>query len=211
MEKILLATRNKGKIKELSDMFARFNLVVAGLAEFPDLEDVEEDGATFIENALKKARYASKATGLYAIADDSGLAVDALNGAPGVYSARFSDRIENGKLIAGTDESNISKLLHDLGGIPPTRRGARFCCAMAAVSPDGRKIFAEGQWEGRIANKAAGNNGFGYDPVFIDPETGLHAAELSFEQKNAKSHRGKALAALLEQWPGFWNSSQFKL
>ncbi len=204
MDKIILATRNIGKIKELSDMLSKFNLTVSGLDEFPELEEVEEDGSTFIENALKKARYAARRTGLYAVADDSGLVADALDGAPGVFSARFSDRIEKGILIPGNDETNIIKLLAELSNVPPARRTARFCCAMAAVSPDGREICAEGKWEGLIAEKTAGQNGFGYDPVFLDPETGKHAAELSFEQKNARSHRGKALNTLLKQWPSFW-------
>lgn len=204
MGKIILATRNKGKIKELSDMLSKFNLAVLGLDGFTELEEVEEDGSTFIENALKKARYAAGQTGLYAVADDSGLVVDALDGAPGVFSARYSDRIEGGILIPGNDETNINKLLAELRNVPPARRTARFCCAMAAVSPDGREICAEGNWEGLIAEKKAGRNGFGYDPVFLDPETGKHAAELSFEQKNARSHRGKALNALLKQWPAFW-------
>lgn len=202
--KILLATRNKGKIIELSDMFAKFGLKVTGLNDFPELEDVIEDGLTFRENALKKARYAAKNTGLYSIADDSGLAVDALGGAPGIYSARFSDRTINGKPVSGTDETNIAQLLAQMKGVPKNKRSARFCCAIAAVSPDGRKICTEGQWEGNIATSVAGNNGFGYDPIFIDPDTGLHVAELSSEKKNANSHRGKALTKLLAQWPDFW-------
>ena len=201
---ILLATRNRGKIKELSDMLAKFNLAVSGLGAYPELAEVEEDGSTFLENALKKARYAAQHTGLYAVADDSGLAVDALGGAPGVYSARYSDRVEEGCLISGSDATNIAKLLAEMQNVPPGKRGARFCCAMAAVSPDGREITAEGRWEGSIALTPKGSNGFGYDPVFLDPASGMHVAELTAEQKNTRSHRGKALAALLERWAGFW-------
>ncbi len=201
---VLLATGNQGKIKELSDLLSSHNLVVLGLENFPQLAEVKEDGHTFMANALKKARYAAATAGIYAIADDSGLMVDALGGAPGVYSARYSDKLENGRLIPGTDATNIAKLLAELQDVPAPERKARFCCAVAAVSPDGREITAEGFWDGSIALAPKGSNGFGYDPVFIDSHSGLHAAELSPAEKNARSHRGKALAALLAQWNGFW-------
>ena len=201
---ILLATANRGKILELSEMLAPCKLNVLGLHDFPDLSAVEEDGSTFMDNALKKARHAAQHTGLYAIADDSGLSVDALHGAPGVYSARYAGRLENGRQIPADDAANIAKLLAELKDVPAGQRQARFCCAMVAVSPDGREITAEGRWEGSIAFTPKGKNGFGYDPVFIDSVSGRHAAELNRDEKNARSHRGKALAALLAQWPDFW-------
>lgn len=201
---LLLATRNQGKIKELGAMLKSFDLDVIGLDHFPELEDVEETGKTFAENALLKARYASMATGLYAVADDSGLCVDALNGEPGVFSARYSDHLENGTLIHGTDATNIAKLLMEMKNIPSGKRGARFCCAMAACSPDGRTIVANGTWEGHIAFDLKGENGFGYDPVFICAECNCHAAELSQAEKNSRSHRAKALKNLLANWPNFW-------
>lgn len=201
---IVLATRNKGKIKELSEMLRDFELEVLGLDSFPNLEDVEETGSTFEENALLKAEYTAQATGYYAIADDSGLCVDALNDAPGVYSARYSGRVENGVYIPATDASNIVKLLSALAEVPEGSRGASFCCAMAAASPDGRHIIAKGSWLGAIGFELRGNNGFGYDPVFVDPASGKHAAELLPEEKNLRSHRFKALQNLLALWPDFW-------
>ena len=203
---LLLATRNRGKIKELGEMLKSFKLEVLGLEHFPELEEVEETGKTFAENALLKATYAAKASGLYAVADDSGLCVDALHGAPGVFSARYSDQIENGKLVASTDASNIAKLLAELKDIPKEKRTARFCCAIAACSPKGRTIVASGSWEGHIAFELKGENGFGYDPVFICNECNQHVAQLSPEMKNSRSHRAKALKSLLAQWPNFWKA-----
>ena len=201
---LLLATRNQGKIKELEAMLKSFELKVVGLEHFPELEDVEETGKTFAENALLKATYAAEATGLYTVADDSGLCVDALDGAPGVYSARYSDHEKDGKIIPGTDASNIAKLLKALKDIPQEKRTARFCCAMAACSPDGRTIVATGTWEGHIGFDLKGENGFGYDPVFICNECNRHAAELGPAEKNSRSHRSKALKNLLAEWPNFW-------
>lgn len=194
---VVLATRNRGKIAELSGLLAGFGLSVRGLSDFPQLSEVEETGESFLENALLKARSVCEALGLAAVADDSGLEVDALDGRPGVRSARYSG--EN-----ATDEANNQKLLAELAGVPEDRRGGRFVCVMAAVRPGGRSITARGAWEGRIALAPRGTNGFGYDPVFLDPTLGRTAAELTREEKNARSHRGKALRALLAQWPGFW-------
>lgn len=199
---IVLATRNKGKIRELSSLLAPFKLGVLGLDDFDNLADVEETGVTFAENALLKACAVSRATGLVAVADDSGLEVDALGGAPGVYSARYADAPG----IPATDERNLRKLLAELTGVPPERRGARFCCCMAACAPGGEQITALGVWEGELAREPAGNNGFGYDPVFFDPELGCTAAQMSAEVKNARSHRGRAVAALLAKWPEFWRA-----
>ena len=197
---IVLATRNQGKVRELADLLAPFQLAVLGLEAFPDIAEIEETGSTFTENALIKAAAVSADTGLVAVADDSGLAVDVLNGAPGVYSARYSEAPGR----PATDESNVIKLLQALDGVSLERRNGRFCCCMAACAPDGASISAGGFWEGRIALSPSGDNGFGYDPVFFDPGKGCTAAEMSREEKNSRSHRAKAVAALLRMWPEFW-------
>lgn len=199
MQTVVLATRNKGKIKELSALLQGFEITVLGLDQYPDIGDIPETGDTFEENASIKARAVSQATGLVALADDSGLAVDALGGAPGVYSARYSG--EN-----ATDASNTDKLLKELADTPRKQRAARFICCMVAMAPGGESITASGSWEGFIASRREGHNGFGYDPVFFDPELKQTAACLAPEIKNSRSHRGKALAALLQQWPSFWQS-----
>lgn len=196
---IVLATTNKGKIAELSSLLSPFGQKVLGLNGFADLPPVEETGVTFEENALLKASTISALTGILAIADDSGLEVDCLGKAPGVYSARYS--AEPGR--EATDESNIQKLLREMQGVPEGSRTARFRCAMAACSPEGKYITAEGAWEGVIAEEPSGNNGFGYDPVFFDPELGCTAANLTREEKNSRSHRARAAAALLALWPDF--------
>lgn len=196
---ILLATRNKGKIREFADLLAPFGLTVVGLDAFPHLADVEETGVTFVENALLKACEAAGATGLLSVADDSGLEVDALNGAPGVHSARYSAQ----EGTPATDERNTQKLLQALAGVPPEKRSCRFRCCMAACAPNGERLVAEGAWEGLVALSPKGDQGFGYDPVFFDPELGLTAAQLQPEQKNARSHRARAVKALLEKWPAF--------
>ena len=196
-DSIVLATRNPGKIRELNDMLAGFGLRVLGLADFPDIGEIEETGTTFQENAAIKARAVATATGLVALADDSGLVVDALGGAPGVYSARYSDP-------GATDARNNEKLLTALSGVPEEKRACRFVSVIVAMTPGGDSILAEGRWEGRVLNAPRGDNGFGYDPLFFDPELGKSAAELPREVKNGRSHRGRALRRLLEAWPGFW-------
>ena len=199
---IVLATRIKGKIRELTDLLAPFGLTVLGLDDFPEVAEIEETGVTFAENALLKACGVSKATGLVAVADDSGLEVDALGKAPGVYSARYSESPG----LAATDERNVAKLLVALAGVPKERRVGRFRCCMAACTPAGEHLVAEGAWEGMVTEQPTGFNGFGYDPVFFDEEQGRTAAEMSREEKNARSHRAKAVAALLAQWPTFWRA-----
>jgi XTP/dITP diphosphohydrolase len=194
---IVLATRNMGKIAELEALLAGFGVAVLGLDAFPDIGEIEETGATFAENARLKARTVALASGLVALADDSGLAVDALSGAPGVYSARYSG--EN-----ATDATNNAKLLAALEGLPEAERGCRFISVVAAHAPNGAEILAEGRWEGRVLFAPRGQGGFGYDPLFLDPELGRSAAELSPAEKNARSHRGQALRALLQDWPAFW-------
>lgn len=203
VQRIVLATHNAGKIRELAEPLADFGVEVLGLAQAcPDLVDIEETGVTFEENALIKARCVSGLTGLVSVADDSGLEVDALGGAPGVYSARYSDDWP-GLPDESRDRRNIRKLLHELADVPPDRRTCRFVSCMAAVRPDGAEMTVRGQWEGRLLTAPRGENGFGYDPLFFDPRLGRAAAELSREEKNARSHRGKALRALLARWEEF--------
>lgn len=197
---VVLASRNAGKIRELAALLEPFGVAVKGLDAFPEIGEIEETGTTFAENSLLKASTVSSLTGLVALADDSGLVVDALGGEPGVYSARYSE--EPG--LPANDERNIVKVLHKMEAVPDGKRAARFVSAMAAAAPDGRHILAEGVWEGVLAHAKAGTNGFGYDPVFFDPEIGQTAAQLEPAQKNARSHRAKACAKLLELWPAFW-------
>ncbi len=203
-QSIILATRNAGKIRELAAALSQHSLDVLGLEAFPKLEDVEETGLTFEENALLKARYVAEKTGLVAIADDSGLEVDALNGAPGIYSARYGNDVafEEGE---SKDMRNNRKLLQELMHVPTEKRTGRFVCCMVAYHPQGKCIVAKGTWEGVILESPQGSQGFGYDPLFFDPEIQRCAAELSKDEKNARSHRGKALQKLLEQW-GQWSS-----
>jgi len=157
------------------------------------IDAAAETGTSFAANALLKAQHAADLTGLPAIADDSGLVVDALHGRPGVYSARYAGS-------NATDADNIDKLLREMAQVADTERGAAFHCVICMVTPGaGEPLFAEGSWRGRIARQRSGAGGFGYDPVFIDPELGVTAAELSSDEKNQRSHRGKALAELLRQ------------
>ena len=190
-EKVVLATGNPGKVREIQRILGDLGVAVVPQSEF-GVSDAEESGTSFVENALIKARHASVMTGLPAIADDSGLVVDALDGRPGVYSARYSG-------ADASDESNIDKLLRELLGVPGEKRTAAFhCCAVFVSADDTTSLVAEGQWAGRILEQRRGTGGFGYDPVFFDPECGRTAAELGPELKNARSHRGKALAALAD-------------
>ncbi len=189
--KIVLATGNQGKVKELGSMLQALNVEVLAQSEFK-VGDVAETGTTFVENAIIKARHAAKQTGLPAIADDSGLAVDALGGAPGVYSARYAGE-------QATDQSNIDKLLVEMQGVPEAKRTARFLCVLVYMrhADDPSPIICQGEWAGEITNKQVGTNGFGYDPVFWIPSENCCSAELSKAQKNALSHRGQALRQLL--------------
>lgn len=200
--RVVLATRNMGKVAELAAMLAAFDIQVDSLTAHPQVGEIEETGTTFLENALIKARAVADLTGLVAVADDSGLVVDALGGAPGVYSARYSGP-------GATDAGNNAKLLEALAGVPEERRRARFVSVVAVAAPPalgGATLTAEGRWEGRVLTGPRGSGGFGYDPLFFDPELGRTAAELTPEAKNAASHRGKALRALMAKWPEFWQS-----
>ena len=188
-DKIVLATGNPGKVREIRRILGELGVEVVPQTEL-GVGDADETGSSFVENALIKARHASLMTGLPAIADDSGLVVDALDGRPGVYSARYSG-------AGATDESNIDKLLRELAGVPDGKRTAAFhCCAVYVSADDSTSLVAEGRWPGRILAERRGTGGFGYDPVFYDPDCGRTAAELGPELKNALSHRGKALTAL---------------
>jgi XTP/dITP diphosphohydrolase len=188
--KILLATRNAAKLVELRRLAEGSGVEVLGLADVPEFPEAPETGATFAENALAKARDAATATGLPSVADDSGLAVDALNGMPGVLSARWSGR-------HGDDLANLNLLLGQVGDVPDERRGAAFVCAAALVVPGGAEEVVHGEWRGRIVRAPRGTNGFGYDPIFVPEGEQRTAAELSPEEKDADSHRGRAFRALL--------------
>ncbi len=201
---IVLATKNAGKIRELATMLAEFGLEVVGLEAFPHLEDVEETGITFEENALLKARTIAQKLNLVAIADDSGLEVDALNGAPGVYSARYADDLEY-EGNENKDQRNIRKLLMELKD--EENRKARFVCCMAVCKPNGEHYIVRGTWEGSISHEPQGDQGFGYDPVFFDKDLACTAANLSKEQKNARSHRGNAVRLMLDKWEDFYNNA----
>jgi len=186
--RLLLATRNPGKLVELQRMLTAFDVV--GLADVPQFPEAPETGATFAENALAKARDAAAATGLPSVADDSGLAVDALNGMPGVLSARWSGR-------HGDDRANLELLLAQVGDVPDERRGAAFVCAAALVVPGGPETVVHGAWTGRLTRAPRGTNGFGYDPIFVPEGETRTSAELSAAEKDAASHRARALQALL--------------
>ena len=186
--RLLLATRNPGKLVELRRMLTDFD--VLGLADVPEFPEAPETGATFAENALAKARDAAAATGLPSVADDSGLAVDALNGMPGVLSARWSGR-------HGDDRANLELLLAQVGDVPDERRGAAFVCAAALVVPGGPETVVHGAWTGRLTRAPRGTNGFGYDPIFVPDGETRTSAELSAAEKDAASHRARALQALL--------------
>lgn len=206
MNTIVLATGNAGKIRELSAMLAEYvpGIRVLGLADFPEIGDIQETGTTFEENARIKAAAVAAATGMVAVADDSGLSVDALGGAPGVYSARYSG-------ADATDEKNVLKLLGALADVADAQRGCHFACVMLAVTPGGQELIGRGAWQGRVTHAPAGNGGFGYDPVFFDEELGLTAAEMDAQVKNSRSHRGLAVRDMLHGWPEFWKRAKQEL
>jgi XTP/dITP diphosphohydrolase len=195
MDKIVLATGNKGKVAEFSHLFTQYNIDIAPQSDF-NVPDVAETGTTFVENAIIKARHAAKLTGLPAIADDSGLVVDALNGAPGIYSARY------GAINAQTkpsDSDNCTKLLAELNG--KHNRQAKFLCVLVFMrhANDPTPIICQGEWEGEIATSASGEGGFGYDPLFYVPSLAQTAAMLSKHEKSDISHRAKALKELMHK------------
>lgn len=193
MKKIVLATGNQGKVREMADLLADFGFDVVAQSEF-NVSEVAETGTTFIENAIIKARHAAKETGFAAIADDSGLEVDCLNGAPGIYSARYAGD-------HASDAENIEKLLEALKEVPEAQRTARFHCVLVLMrhADDPTPIVCHGQWEGRILAQTQGNHGFGYDPIFLVPEEQCSSAQLDPMRKKQLSHRGKALKQLFAQ------------
>ncbi|PTN35989.1 XTP/dITP diphosphatase [Desulfonatronum sp. SC1] len=195
---LIIATKNKGKAGEIAALLREFDVRVLTMDAFPEIGDIPETGETFEENALIKARAVARLTGMAALADDSGLEVDALAGAPGVYSARFSGP-------DATDATNNALLLSKLEGVPPEDRGARFVSVIAVHAPvmDGKELLARGTWSGRITLSPHGENGFGYDPLFIDEELGLTSAQLKPDEKNKRSHRAMALRRLAVAWPDF--------
>ena len=195
---LVLATGNQGKIREIKDLLRDQPLKFLTPEDFPEVSPPEEVGETFFDNAFLKARHWALATGHLALADDSGLEVDALGGAPGIYSARYAGP-------SATDEENIRKLLEEMKGVPWENRTARFRCVIILYHPSGRWLKAEGVWEGLVATSPRGEEGFGYDPVFLPMEFDFKktAAEIPPETKNRLSHRGRALAALKELLPDF--------
>ncbi len=187
--KIVFASKNKGKIRELKALLTGMNVDLLSLQDYPDAPSIREDGHTFLENALKKARIISEYTGRTVIADDSGLEVDCLEGAPGIHSARYSG-------VGATDGKNILKLLEEMDGVPGEQRGAAFRCVLVLYRTDGTFETFEGELRGTISREPSGNEGFGYDPVFIVPGYGMTVAELDPGTKNMISHRGLAFAKL---------------
>ncbi|MEW8626883.1 MAG: RdgB/HAM1 family non-canonical purine NTP pyrophosphatase [Candidatus Thiodiazotropha sp.] len=191
-ERIVLASNNAGKVREINQLLASEQISVVPQKDF-NIPDAIEDGLSFVENAIKKARHASGLSGLPAIADDSGIEVDVLKGAPGIYSARFAGP-------GASDEENLQKLLDRLEAVPQEKRTARFQCLMVYMrhAEDPTPIICQGSWEGRILFEPQGENGFGYDPIFFVPTHNCSSAELDPETKNSLSHRGQALKALLQ-------------
>ena len=192
MQKVVLATGNAGKVRELASLLRDFGLDIVAQTDL-DVESAEETGLTFIENAILKARHAAAITGLPAIADDSGLAVNALGGAPGIYSARYAG-------VDASDRQNLEKLLVALNDVPDGQRQAQFHCVLVYLrhADDPTPLVFHGVWPGEITRTPAGEGGFGYDPIFYVPSEGKTAAELTREEKSAISHRGQALKQLLE-------------
>jgi len=192
MQKIVLASNNKGKVREFNELLAGMGMETIPQAEL-GVEEVEETGLSFVENAILKARNAAAYTGLPAIADDSGIEVDALKGAPGIHSARFAG-------VGASDEDNLQKLLNELKDVPEEQRSARFQCLLVFMRHDldPTPLISQGTWEGRILTSPQGENGFGYDPVFYVPQEDCSSAELPAETKNRLSHRGQALQQFLQ-------------
>ncbi|EMI5490961.1 XTP/dITP diphosphatase [Providencia stuartii] len=192
MQKVVLATGNPGKVNELADLLRDFGMDIIAQTSL-GVESAEETGLTFIENAILKARHAAKQTGLPAIADDSGISVDALGGAPGIYSARYAGE-------DATDEQNLHKLLEAMKSVPDGQRQAQFNCVLVYLrhAEDPTPLVFHGRWHGVITHEPCGQGGFGYDPIFYVPELNCTSAELSKSEKQAVSHRGKALAMLLD-------------
>ena len=191
MAKVIIATNNKGKVKDFQSLFTPMGVEVTSLHDFPGIEEIEETGTTFEENAILKAEHLAKELKIPVIADDSGLMVDALEGRPGVYSARYAGLHKN-------DEDNLQKVLKELEGISTEKRTARFYCALALAIPGKETITVHGTVEGLIATDKQGTNGFGYDPIFFLPELNRTMAQLTAEEKGSLSHRGNAIKELMK-------------
>lgn len=192
MEEVIIATKNPGKVKEFNDFFKSYGIRVLSLLDYPTIEDVEETGTTFEENAALKAEQIAFYFNKPVLADDSGLMIDALNGRPGVYSARYAGEPKD-------DQANINKVLGELKDIPEEKRSARFICVLALARPGVETIFHTGYCEGQIARGEKGSYGFGYDPIFIPENMDKHMAELKPEEKSEISHRSRALSQL-DSW-----------
>lgn len=191
METVIIASTNQGKLKEFKELMKGLSVEVKSLKDFPEIGDIEENGASFAENAYIKAKAVFDATGCLSIADDSGLEVDALDGAPGIYSARYAGEEKN-------DTANNEKLLSEMNVVSDENRGAQFHCAIVAIDQNGTRYDAEGIVRGHILRAPQGENGFGYDPLFYIEEFGRTTAELSMDEKNKISHRGKAVRQIVE-------------
>lgn len=198
MDKIVLASGNQGKLNEFAHLFEQYQIQIVAQGEL-GVQDVPETGTTFVENAIIKARHAAKITGLPALSDDSGLVVDALGGAPGIYSSRYSETSSGAD--DATDSGNIDTLLEALCDVAPAQRTAHFMCVLVFMRhhADPTPVICQGQWHGQIALERAGEQGFGYDPVFYCPTLGKHAAECEKVEKSSVSHRAKALTLLINE------------
>ena len=203
MKQVIVATKNKGKVKDFELLLASKGIAVKSLLDFSEDIDVEETGATFRENAILKAEAISKYYNKIVIADDSGLSVDALQGEPGVYSARYAGNSKD-------DKANIEKVLHKLNELPYEKRTARFHCALALASPNSETKVVDATCEGVITKTPEGNNGFGYDPIFYLKEKGKTMAQLTKEEKNEISHRAKALVKLERLWNELYSTEETK-
>ncbi|WP_353990171.1 XTP/dITP diphosphatase [Pediococcus argentinicus] len=197
MEKtIVIATKNEGKLREFKEVFAKKGIEVKSLQDFPEHSEIAETGLTFEENARLKAEGYAEVTGLSVLADDSGLQIDALHGRPGIFSARYAGNHD--------DAANNAKVLMEMGGIPDEKRTANFHTTLVLRKPDGQELIGNGDVHGRILGVPRGNNGFGYDPLFYLPEKGKTFAELTSDEKNQVSHRGRAIEDLMERFDEFW-------
>ena len=193
---IIIATSNQNKLKEFKALLKDYKVSLLSLKDFPQIPAVVEDGKSFYENALKKATTVARCTGKLTIADDSGIEVEALGGKPGVYSSRFAGE-------DASDEENNARLLKELQGIPPDKRGACFKCVLVIAKPEGETAFVEGECRGTIIEELRGHYGFGYDPLFLVPEYNKTFSEITPEEKNKISHRAKALQKLLKLLPNY--------
>lgn len=194
--RLIVATKNRGKLEEIAQLFEKFPIEVVSMEQIGIYDDIEENGSTFEENAMIKARSIWNAAGEIVLADDSGLEVDYLDGAPGIYSARYAG-------IGAADADKNRKLLGELEGVPADKRTARFVCAIAVIFPDGKPVTVRGTCEGIIVAEPAGGNGFGYDPLFYVPEFGMTIAQMDPDLKNRISHRGNAFRKIVGEFERF--------